>query len=521
MTTWSLASYRKPFLQVAEVQTDPSGEILLCAAEETFELGPPDGVSQQAMARLLSSMRDPEHEVWLELRKPSPWSKLVESLDVFGLIAEADDQLSAVAAAETDRYLELAAQARRWLDELSELAPAPMADRLATVLGSTLAHAHSLLIELASELGLSGLPAAGGAARIRPATDFYGHLVDQLLTHWRYTAPAAVLLTCLALREADPAGGDGELALRLLAELAGGPYDLAETATQLSCLVVTLGRAAGPGNDRLLELSAADTATGPCSGTNLALAGERLAVRGLRVLGPSSYHRTLGSGAPSDGDRPDRLALGTYLEQYLITRRFVEIILPLLAKRLRPELRDSLFRYYAEEVGHEVFELQTCLALGLTESEVVLATALPAWVTYLDVFARIAATDPVGFLASVMVTEGLPGTRTPVNDLLEQAGALAGTDAAQVMRQHEEVNVELDHTTMARRLLAQVPVVSPAGQRRAMDHLLFLLELNFRAWEELHWYYTDAANDRLHGPFGVTPRQLLGHLHAQQSATGG
>jgi hypothetical protein len=291
----------------------------------------------------------------------------------------------------------------------------------------------------------------------------------------------------------------------VLVDLAGGTYDLQDIGAHLTCFTTLLVKSAGVNRARMLD---GNVLIGQrerwCSGTNLAIDAEGLALAALSEMGESRFYATLSNKQPVH-----RLAHGTYVEQFHLTRRFVEVILPMLAKRLTRPLRTRMFKYYEEEVGHEVFELQACLALGLERVAVERATPLPGWTCYLDMFARVAAIDPVGFLASILITEGLPGTHTPVNDLLEAANALAGTNVLQVMRAHEELNVELDHTTLARRFLSEVHAISPLAQRRALDHVLLLVELNFRAWEDLWSYYAKPGVETLHHDFGVSQSHMV------------
>ena len=107
------------------------------------------------------------------------------------------------------------------------------------------------------------------------------------------------------------------------------------------------------------------------------------------------------------------------------------------------------------------------------------------------------------------MAEGLPGTHTPVNEMLDAAGAFSGTKTTEVMRDHELLNVDLDHTTMARRLLSHVPAVTVGAQHTALRHMMLLLELNFRAWDDLCWYYTHRPAGWLHGAFALSPAEVI------------
>jgi hypothetical protein len=509
--SWSLASYRRPFLRVDDVRVEPAGVVVLRFKEQAYELETPGDADAAHLAALLAAIRDPASAAWSVLQADGPWRGLVEQLDQYGLLAETDDLVDARRLAEEQELAGLVDAAAEWLSTAAgRMAAAGRLGALRSTADSVLQLADALLFCQIAESDPDLLPpdirpSDRQPLEMRPPRDqFFATVLDYQLRHWRRSAPHSLAVTCVALRRARgllPAAPVelADAASALLPRLAGGAYEPADAAVHLTGLTSLLVQAAGSGAKRVLD-GLVTARSSVCSGTNLMLEAEALAVRALRRLGPSRYHQALLTGAP-----PQRLAIGTYVEQYHITRRFVEIILPVLGKRLRAPLRDRLFAYYAEEVGHETFEMDTCLALGLGRDAVTSAVPLPAFTAYIDVFAHVAEVDPIGFLASVMVTEGLPGTRTPVNDLLEAAGALDGTPAAEVMRRHEEVNVELDHTTLARRLLAEVPAITPATQMRALDHMLLLLELNFRAWEELFVYYTDMTLPALHGAFGFPP----------------
>ena len=511
MRSWSLASYRRPFLRIDDVRVEPTGMVVLQWKEQVYELEASGGGGSVHLAALLAAIRDPASAAWSALQADGPWQDLAEQLDQYGLLAEADDLVDARRLAEEQELAELIEAAAGWLSKAVErMAAVGRLDALRGAADSVLRLADALLFCQIAESDSDLLPHDVGMSdrqplAARPPSDlFFATVLDHQLRHWRRSAPHSLAMTCLALRRArgllsTAPSGLSDAASALLPRLAGGPYEPTDAAVHLTCLTSLLVQASGSEARRVLD-DLVTARSSVCSGINLMLEGEALAVRALRRLGPSRYHQALLTGAP-----PQRLAIGTYVEQYHITRRFVEIILPVLGKRLRTPLRDQLFSYYAEEVGHETFEMDTCLALGLGEDAITGAVPLPAFTAYIDVFAHVAEVDPIGFLTSVMVTEGLPGTRTPVNDLLEAAGALDGTPAAEVMRRHEEVNLELDHTTLARRLLAEVPVISPAAQMRALDHMLLLLELNFRAWEELYMYYTDMTMPALHRAFGAPP----------------
>jgi hypothetical protein len=295
--------------------------------------------------------------------------------------------------------------------------------------------------------------------------------------------------------------GAGSLARQVRARLAGGADDLRDVQAHLNSLAVFLLLAASPDSPRIGN--APSGVTQRQSGLNLMIEAEHLALELLAVLGPSRYQRAL-----EEGRAVRRLAEGTYLHQYYVSRRFVEVITPMMLKRLRAPLRAKVFEYFGEELGHEELELAACRSVGLDPAAVEAALPLPFFAVYLEVFTALAEVDPIGFLLSILVTEGLPGTHTPVNEAFEKHGIVTAAEAGEAIHQHEQLNLTLDHSTMARRLILEVPSVSPAEQRIALDHFAFLLELNNRAWNMLYDYYVDEALPSCPDWLGISPERV-------------
>ena len=190
------------------------------------------------------------------------------------------------------------------------------------------------------------------------------------------------------------------------------------------------------------------------------------------------------------------LAIGCHVEEYHVTRRFVEMITPLMASDLEPRLRELVYRYFSEEVGHESFERATCAAFGIDASSLDAACPLPLHVAFVDVFTMLARRGPVDFLSAVAITEGMLGEKSPLNDRIDELMP-EDADAKSVYHKHEELNVGLNHASIPRLALSLVPVVDVAEQRRALQSLALVFELNFRAWERLLEFYGDQAELRL------------------------
>src|SRR5215211_6080929 len=117
MKAWSLASYRRPFLRVDDLRIEPAGVVVLQWKEQAYELEPSAGVDAGRLAALLAAIRDPASAAWGALQADGPWRGLVEQLDQYGLLAEADDSVDARRHTEEQELTALTDAAAGWLSE--------------------------------------------------------------------------------------------------------------------------------------------------------------------------------------------------------------------------------------------------------------------------------------------------------------------------------------------------------------------------------------------------------------------
>jgi hypothetical protein len=243
------------------------------------------------------------------------------------------------------------------------------------------------------------------------------------------------------------------------------------------------------------RMTSADTErfSEPCSGLALAARAERLLLSALDQLGSNAY-----ASAALASHEITPLVKGLYIEQYHVTDRFVEILGPLLSRRLKRNLRARLFQYFQEEYGHEAFELATCVALGMNEAEVRVSVPLPLTALYIDAYTVLAHRLPTAFFTSIMVTEGLRDQHSPVH---EHIAALveSALHAGDIVAKHGETNDELNHPSLSRLFLADVPHVSAAEQRYSLEAALFMLEVNMRQLESVAFFYGDQTQLQFHG----------------------
>lgn len=284
----------------------------------------------------------------------------------------------------------------------------------------------------------------------------------------------------LAELAAAPGAGSGlEAALMEVS----GVYDLRDLSSHLwlvgQALLMSTTEAAARLPAPHIDASAL------CCGLEFMRQAELLAREVLGDWGPNAYAIAM----ENIHDRTAPLVVGAAVEEFHVTRRLVEVIAPLLSRRLAPPLRAMMFRYYAEEVGHEALEGASCRALGVSGAALDQALPLPLNVAFVDVLTLLAGEDPLAAFASLMVVEGLFGETPRASSPLEP-------DA------HDELNAALHHNSIARVAFEQVGAVAPGRQAAILRRLLFMLELSHRAWTGVAAFYALQPHLVLQGPFG-------------------
>ncbi len=195
------------------------------------------------------------------------------------------------------------------------------------------------------------------------------------------------------------------------------------------------------------------------------------------------------------------LVAGPFIEQYHVTRRFVEIVAPLLSRRLSAPLRAMMFRYFGEEVGHEELESTTCEALGVSPRALEQTVPLPLHFAFVDALTLVADADPIASFAAIMVIEGVFG-EPPKMSLRLAAVARTNPAFREIAGDHDELNETLNHNSISRDAFEHIVAVSPATQLRVMRRILFLLEVNHRAWKGIVDFYGPQNELSLLGSFG-------------------
>lgn len=241
-----------------------------------------------------------------------------------------------------------------------------------------------------------------------------------------------------------------------------------------SLLISSLGLNAKRNNYRVNEFYET------ISGINFALMSEKFIREYSINIGESNFFKEL-----QKLDNHKLLASACYIQEYFINYRFTETIAPMISKRLNNSVKKAFTQYYAEEVGHEIYELETCINLDITKEYLENHLPLPLTQIFCDAFTYLSSLEPLSYFASVMITEGIPGEPSQINDLLINSTILQDSfnDAS---RKHEQLNAELNHQYLSRLFLSKIHSIDNTEQKRLLHILAWMVELNHRAWEELH-----------------------------------
>jgi hypothetical protein len=345
-----------------------------------------------------------------------------------------------------------------------------------------------------SDGGLLGPELDPFAATQQP--NFFLGLLGVELSYMRRCAPLAFCGSMRLLSEiAHPESDVADVWVRHIAAEVGGYYAERDFDAHLTVVSLCIAESVAARAQRFPAPPFPPLA--PVSGLEFMRQAELLTRAALADWGPNRFVTAI------DGLRDLRspLAAGCYIEEYHVNRRFVEIIAPALCKRLSEPLRALMFRYYSEELGHEEFERATCEALGVGAADLDRAVPLPLHFAFIDAFTEAAERDPIAFFAAIMITEGMMGDPSVVADRLAEVGR-GDRKFREVSQQHDHLNRDLHHASIARHAFEQVKAVGVARQQQALGWLLFLMELNHRAWDAVADFYGPQTQLRMHGFLG-------------------
>jgi hypothetical protein len=497
MDLWTFHRYQQPRLCVDAIDHPGSSPIIeLRSGNQTYRLAFDDVDAARQFGAELTTLSDSNAPLWSTLRESptgSSWHALGTFLDTRSLIHEARDD-----AAES-----LGSQAKRIEDCIEGTITAVMTGVDGDRRSRAAAHSARLRRELAvvaSSATVFGEHADPFDAAIQ-ANFFLGLLAVEFEYFRRFSPLTLVAVDSLLGRIAGESGCRLDLAENPVLSEACGLYDMHDLESHLwlvaKCVVSSTSedatRFATPGFPTVSL----------CSGLEFMRRTELLTRETLVGWGANPYVTAL--DALNDSWSP--LVAGPFIEQYHVTRRFVEIVAPLLSRRLSAPLRSMMFRYFSEEVGHEALESTTCEALGVSPRALERAIPLPLHFGFVDALTLVADVDPIASFAAIMVIEGIFG-EPPKMSLRLAAVARKNPAFRAISGDHDELNETLNHNSISRDAFEHVTAVSPATQLRVMRRILFLLELNHRAWHGIAEFYGQQNELRLQGSFG---QKLMPH----------
>ena len=486
MDLWTFHRYADPRLCVDAIEHAPDASaIALTQGDARYVIALDDPASATRMAAELATLRDGGAPLWDLMREAGAdgWGALGAFLDGRALIGEGHDGIRQTLAA---RIAAIDACIDGTIVAIRADLPAHRLDRL-------VAHAAVLRIESDMALATATLGTTGDPFDADVQPNFHLGLIIAEFAYFRNSAPLTLIAAGVML--ARIAGEDAALPESDAIVEALALYDPRDLESHLWLIARALADSTGDTALRFAVPPIPDLPT--LSGLEFMRRVEMLTRSTLGKWGENPYVTML----DALGDRWSPLIAGPFIEQYHVTCRFVEIIAPNLSRRLMAPLRAMMFRYFGEEVGHEALESTTCETLGITQAALDRAVPLPLHFAFVDLLTLVAHVDPVTSCASVMVIEGVFG-EPPKMSLRLASVARTNPAFSDLAGDHDELNEDLNHNSISRDAFEHIVAIPPATQARVMRRILFLLELNHRAWGGIADFYGSQTSLHLQGPLG-------------------
>lgn len=467
---WSVSRYHMPYLHIHAIRR-LSDSLEVDSPRGVFRLSCNSATSlDEDLLPLLDALRDPRNALWDAVRQRSSGTDglapMLRELDHFGLIRDRAATNENAAQQEIERSL------RAWSSEL----------------GSDIA-AHGESAALTLRRLTERLSAENGEAQAATMEEQNFFILTLLLQarYLRADAPAILGLLVQGLSAAERRArlgegdgwwtGIGRMSLLAEQEWCSGTLDLRTLNGYLASTGRLVRDALKPGAER--RARSVKTWQDSLSGINFVLDLEGEVTRLLAELGSSAAFSTI-----QDAALGPSLVRSAFLQEYFVTCRFVECIAPLLSRRFAAPLRDSIHRYFSEEMGHEKFERENCLRLGLTDQQIDAAMPLPLHRAFVDIITSLARESPISFFCSSMFTEGLIGDQDSLMSLAQQAFP-EDTTLLHSIDNHVAINEASDHRGVGRDWMSHVPIVPPEMQAETSEIVTYLAELNWRMWDQL------------------------------------
>lgn len=451
MEQWTIKDFKQPKV-LSKITANGNGDIELDDGYMEYELVGDIG------SDIMSAIKQSNYTAfWQELDKgtlPNEQAAFFEELQEMGMIGEGSD----VASEIKDKHqsiVDSVEEAISAFEGAKNAAKSIDSARKALHQVETLLAGHSLDID----------------KDILNETNFFCKVLGMQLCAWKRLCPPALQAANQVLRSI----------LGLSVEnltVRAGIFPAQEIRRCLCALVWAITRSVDDdANVKLTTIPKIDAAD---HAINLGILAEKHALYSLEQFGTSKFLEELGKP-----EHKKLLACAGYAQEYYITDRFIDLIAPGISKRLPRQLKLLLRRYYNEEVGHESFELKTCRALGMKKDDLLQSIPSPFGQLVCDLFSWLAHDEPLAYFSTISITEGLPGQRNPINEIVLDSD-LMSNDNKFGSKQHEDLNFVLYHQQLPRWFLSECGVLDVDEQVNTMKFYNTMLEVSFRAWEELH-----------------------------------
>lgn len=467
--------YRAPQLVPFSARLDEDGQTVVLAADSNEYKLAFKGVEGGRVLDSVLSMANPGAEIWFDIHSGSaqPWQlSLARQLDELSLIRDAPAGRSALEM----RRLEQESLICRCIERLRSDAGDSGGQRVPTA---------RVMLHLLDEP-----PPAPGAFFIDDVAapewgdnfalqTFYLqklYLEDnlpQLIPLWRRVLTGFIEASGGAVL----GGGTGRVARPDVL----GFYCPVQEESYLLCLVDLVLQAPCAGARRRLHGWTSPAAAD--SGVNFMRRARQCLQSGIEALGESRFARQV----DEEGAEAGSLVQGLFIEQYHVSRRFAEIIAPLMTRRMRLPMKQHVHRYFQEELAREVYGRSVCEALGVPSAWLDQALPLPLFQAYVDAFTVLGRYDPIGYLAALMAFEcglGMKGLEEMGPDGVEEARA-----AYRTLPRRDDACQEGGCAALPQLFFREISLLGAAAQRRALGSLAYMMELEHRAMDQVADFY--------------------------------
>jgi len=225
------------------------------------------------------------------------------------------------------------------------------------------------------------------------------------------------------------------------------------------------------------------------TGNNIVLEAEAYISSALEL----SSGNSLASFIQSD-DFTIQAAQQWYLSQYVVTKRYVSSITPILSRNINASLKNKLFRYYLEEIGHEKYEYENCRGLDLSKLEIEEYQPLAYHTLFIDLLTYIASVDTLAYILCLYLAEGLDDDTDTISELIYQS-PVSYSKLHHLGNEHDTLNDDYQHRGLPRVLGSYIDIITPDQIQRSFGLLRLLLEVSMRAGSSIYQQMKSASHD--------------------------